>query len=215
MRGFGQKIGRTGITATIDAVMAHRALPRQKPSGAGGVPVEDWGAGAMPLPRGLWVERSHRRSVTYKRGSAHSLAVWGIPADSVCCDLRCATVGFRGRLRYFLGGYAMTEVKKLTREELLAAKLQKIDYQRKAVLDQLNRERVRARSKVMGTERKRRSRALILIGASCELAMKADGANVEKVKMLVMKHLTRAADQALVTEYLAGVVSGGTKGSGV
>ena len=109
----------------------------------------------------------------------------------------------------------MTETKKLTREELLAAKLQKIDDQRKAVLDQLNRERVRARSRLQGMERKRRSRALILIGASCELAMKADAANIEKVKALVLKHLTREADQALVTEYLAGVVSGGTKGSGV
>ena len=48
---------------------------------------------------------------------------------------------------FLLGGMAMTEAKKLTREELLAAKLQKIDDQRKAVLDQLNRERVRARSK--------------------------------------------------------------------
>ena len=109
----------------------------------------------------------------------------------------------------------MTEVKKLTREELLSGKLQKIDDQRKAVLDQLNRERVRARSRLQGMERKRRSRALILIGASCELAMKADAANIEKVKALVLKHLTREADQALVTEYLAGVVSGGTKGSGV
>ena len=99
----------------------------------------------------------------------------------------------------------MTEAKKLTREELLAAKLQKIDDQRKAVLDQLNRERVRARSKLVGMERKRRSRALILIGASCELAMKADPANIEKVKMLVLKHLTREADQVLVTEYLAGI----------
>ena len=108
----------------------------------------------------------------------------------------------------------MTEAKKLTREELLNAKLQKIDDQRKAVLDKLNRERVRARSKLMGTERKRRSRALILIGASCELAMKADPSNIEKVKMLVMKHLTREADKALVTEYLAGVVSGGTKALG-
>ena len=109
----------------------------------------------------------------------------------------------------------MTEVKKLTREELLAAKLQKIDDQRKAVLDQLNRERVRARSRLQGMERKRRSRALILIGASCELAMKADASNIEKVKMLVMKHLTREADQALVTEYLAGVTAVGTKVSGV
>lgn len=99
----------------------------------------------------------------------------------------------------------MTEAKKLTREDLLAAKLQKIDDQRKAVLDQLNRERVRARSKLVGMERKRRSRALILIGASCELAMKADPANIEKVKMLVLKHLTREADQVLVTEYLAGI----------
>ena len=89
MRGFGQNIGRTGITATIDAVMAHRALPRQKPSGAGGVPVEDWGEGATLLPRGLLVERSHRRSVTYKRGSAHSLAVWGIPAAVACGSLLC------------------------------------------------------------------------------------------------------------------------------
>ena len=99
----------------------------------------------------------------------------------------------------------MTEAKKLTREELLAAKLQKIDDQRKVVLDQLNQERVRARSKLVGMERKRRSRALILIGASCELAMKADPANIEKVKMLVLKHLTREADQVLVTEYLAGI----------
>ena len=99
----------------------------------------------------------------------------------------------------------MTEAKKMTREELLAAKLQKIDDQRKAVLDQLNRERVRARSKLVGMERKRRSRALILIGASCELAMKADPANIEKVKMLVLKHLTRPADQVLVAEYLAGM----------
>ena len=106
----------------------------------------------------------------------------------------------------------MTEAKKLTREELLAAKLQKIDDQRKAVLDKLNRERVRARSKVMGTERKRRLRALILIGASCELAMKADPSNIEKVKMLVMKHLTREADQVLVTGYLAGVMAIGVKG---
>ena len=106
----------------------------------------------------------------------------------------------------------MTETKKLTREELLAAKLQKIDDQRKALLDKLNRERVRARSKLMGTERKRRSRALILIGASCELAMKADPSNIEKVKMLVMKHLTREADQVLVTEYLAGVMAIGVKG---
>ena len=99
----------------------------------------------------------------------------------------------------------MTEAKKLTREDLLAAKLQKIDDQRKALLDQLNRERVRARSKLVGMERKRRSRALILIGASCELAMKADPANIEKVKMLVLKHLTREADQVLVAEYLAGI----------
>ena len=99
----------------------------------------------------------------------------------------------------------MTEAKKLTREELLAAKLQKIDDQRKAVLDQLNQERVRARSKLVGMERKRRSRALILIGASCELAMKADPANIEKVKWLVLKHLTREADQVLVAEYLAGI----------
>ena len=106
----------------------------------------------------------------------------------------------------------MTEAKKLTREELLAAKLQKIDDQRKAVLDKLNRERVRARSKLQGTERKRRSRAFILIGASCELAMKADPSNIEKVKMLVMKHLTREADQVLVTGYLAGVMAIGVKG---
>ena len=99
----------------------------------------------------------------------------------------------------------MTEAKKLTREELLAAQLQKIDDQRKAVLDKLNRERVRARSKLVGMERKRRSRALILIGASCELAMKADPANIEKVKWLVLKHLTREADQVLVAEYLAGI----------
>ena len=64
----------------------------------------------------------------------------------------------------------------------------------------------------MGTVRKRRSRALILIGASCELAMKADAANIEKVKMLVMKHLTREADQALVNEYLSGISGVGVKG---
>ena len=45
--------------------------------------------------------------------------------------------------------------------------------------------------------------------------MKADASNIEKVKMLVMKHLTREADKDLVTEYLAGVVSGGMKASGV
>ena len=44
----------------------------------------------------------------------------------------------------------MTDAKKPTREDLLAARLLKIDDQRKAVLDKLNRERVRARSKVMG-----------------------------------------------------------------
>ena len=106
----------------------------------------------------------------------------------------------------------MTEAKKLTREELLAAKLQKIDDQRKAVLDKLNRERVRARSKLIWTVRKRRSRALILIGASCELAMKADAANIEKVKMLVMKHLTREADRVLVNEYLSGISGVWVKG---
>ena len=106
----------------------------------------------------------------------------------------------------------MTEAKKLTREELLAAKLQKIDDQRKAVLDKLNRERVRARSKLMGTVRKRRSRALILIGASCELAMKADPGNIERVKMLVMKHFTREADRVLVNEYLSGISGVWVKG---
>ena len=106
----------------------------------------------------------------------------------------------------------MTEAKKLTREELLNAKLQKIDDQRKAVLDKLNLERVRARSKLVGTERKRRSRALILIGASCELAMKADPGNIERVKMLVLKHLTREADRVLVNEYLGGISGIGVKG---
>ena len=61
----------------------------------------------------------------------------------------------------------------------------------------------------MGTVRKRRSRAVILIGASCELAMKADPSNIEKVKMLVMKHLTREADQDLVNEYLSGFLGFG------
>jgi hypothetical protein len=97
----------------------------------------------------------------------------------------------------------MTEAKKPTREELLAAKLQKIEEQRKAVLDKLNKERIRARSRVQGMERKRRSRALILIGASCELAIKADSTNIEKVKALIMKHLTKEADQALVNEFLS------------
>ena len=42
--------------------------------------------------------------------------------------------------------------------------------------------------------------------------MKADPSNIERVKMLVMKHLTREADQVLVTEYLAGVMAIGVKG---
>ena len=35
--------------------------------------------------------------------------------------------------------------------------------------------------------------------------MKADPSNIEKVKALVLKHLTREADQVLVTEYLGGI----------
>ena len=106
----------------------------------------------------------------------------------------------------------MTEAKKPTREDLLAARLLKIDDQRKAVLDQLNRERVRARSRLQGMERKHRSRALMLIGAACELAMKVDPSNVEKVKALVLKHLTREADRVLVTEYLGGISGVGVRG---
>ena len=96
------------------------------------------------------------------------------------------------------------EKPKLTREALLATKLEKIEAQRKDVLDKINKERFRTRSLAQGTERKRRSRALILIGASCELAIKADPANLQKVKALVMKHLTKESDQALVSEYLSG-----------
>ena len=94
MRGFGQKIGRMGITVPTSTGFAHGALPRGKPSGAGGVPVEDWGAGAMPLPRGLWVERSHGRSVTHKRGSAHSLCRVGQAVASVDANLFGAALGF-------------------------------------------------------------------------------------------------------------------------
>ena len=93
MRGFGQKIGRTGITATKDAVMAYRALPRWKPSGAGGVPVEDGGAGAMLLPRGLWVIIRHGRSITHKRGSAHSMCCVGQAIASVDANLFCTALG--------------------------------------------------------------------------------------------------------------------------
>ena len=118
MIGFGQKIGRTGITATNDAVMAYRALPRWKPSGAGGFPVEDWGAGAMPLPRGLCVIIRHVRSIIHKRGSAHSLcgvgqAIASVDANlfgaalgfGVECGVRCAvaTVVWLGALMVFVG----------------------------------------------------------------------------------------------------------------
>ena len=93
---------------------------------------------------------------------------------------------------------------KLTREALLVAKLAKFDAGRKAVLDEIKKQRIRAKSLTQGAERKRRSRALILIGASCELAIKADPANLQKVKALVMKHLTKEGDQALVNDYLLG-----------
>jgi hypothetical protein len=94
---------------------------------------------------------------------------------------------------------------KPTREEALSAKLAKLEEQQKKIADQLKKERLKGRSKAQGEARKRRSRALILIGASCELAMKADEGNIEKVKVLIMKHLTKQADQELVTEYLKGV----------
>ena len=74
-------------------MIQHRTLPRQKLSGAGGVPVEDWGAGAMRLPRGLWVERSHGRSVTHKRGSAHSLCRVGRAIAVVVGNLFGAALG--------------------------------------------------------------------------------------------------------------------------
>ena len=89
MIGFGQKIGRTGITVPTSTGFAHGAPPRQKPSGAGSSPVEDWGAGAMLMPRGLWVIIRHGRSIIHKRGSAHSLAEWGIPAAVACGSLLC------------------------------------------------------------------------------------------------------------------------------
>ena len=93
MRGFGQKIGRTVITVPTSTGFAHGALPRRKPSGAGGVPVEDWGAGAMPLPRGLWVIIRHGRSITHKRGSAHSLCRVGQAIASVFGNLFGAALG--------------------------------------------------------------------------------------------------------------------------
>ena len=93
MRGFGQKIGRMGITVPTSTGFAHRAPPRQKPSGAGGVPVEDWGAGAMLLPRGSWVIIRHGRSVTYKRGSAHSLCRVGQAIALVDANLFVAALG--------------------------------------------------------------------------------------------------------------------------
>ena len=89
-------IGQTNknsITATRVTVMAHRAWPRQKPSGAGGVPVEDWGAGAMPLPRGLWVIIRHGRSIIHKRGSAHSLCQVGQAIAAVLGNLFGAALG--------------------------------------------------------------------------------------------------------------------------
>ena len=97
----------------------------------------------------------------------------------------------------------MTDVaKKPTREELLAVKLKKIDDQRKEILEKLAKERMLARSRASGENRKRRSRALILIGASCELAMKGNPENIETVKSLIMRHLTKEADQVFVAEFL-------------
>ena len=93
MIGFGQKIGRTGITVPTSTGFAHGALPRQKPSGAGGVPVEDGGAGAMLLPRGLWVIIRHGRSISHKRGSAHSLCRVGLAIAVVDGNLFGAALG--------------------------------------------------------------------------------------------------------------------------
>ena len=111
MRGFGQKIGRTGITVPTSTVIQHRTLPRQKLSGAGGVPVEDWGAGAILLPRGLWIIIRHGRSVTYKRGSAHSLCQVG---HAYCYDLWYIAMrswGCGGRMCESLGvGYGLLAV---------------------------------------------------------------------------------------------------------
>ena len=105
---------------------------------------------------------------------------------------------------------SVVEKPKLTREAMLVAKLAKFDAGRKAVLDEIKKQRIRARSLAQGAERKRRSRALILIGASCELAIKADPANLQKVKALVMKHLTKEGNQALVNEYLLGFSTNGS-----
>ena len=58
-------------------MIQHRAMPCRKPSGAGSFPVEDSGAGAMLMPRGLWIIIRHGRSIIHKQGSAHSLCrVW-------------------------------------------------------------------------------------------------------------------------------------------
>ena len=93
MLGFGQKIGLTVITVPTSTGFAHGALPRWKPSGAGGVPVEDWGAGAMRLPRGLWGKLCHRRSLPHKRGSAHSLCRVGLAIAVVDGNLFGAALG--------------------------------------------------------------------------------------------------------------------------
>ena len=138
-----------------------------------------------------FIPQTRKRALSVPSGAGYCLCFWqlvrrcagfvGRVWDVIGVDyvwLAGYVDGFCCVVVFLLGRMAMTEANKLTREELLAAKLQKIDDQRKELLDKLNRERVRARSKVMGTERKRRSRALILIGASCELAMKADASNM-------------------------------------
>ena len=96
MRLVVWQIGQTSkgrITATIGAVMMHRTWPRWKPSGAGGHPVEDWGAGAMLMPRGLWDKLCHRWSLSHKRGSAHSLCRVLLAIASVLGNLFGAALG--------------------------------------------------------------------------------------------------------------------------
>lgn len=89
-----------------------------------------------------------------------------------------------------------------SREEQLRVRLAKLDAQREEAAAMLRREQSRLKSRAAGEARKRRSRALILMGAACEASVKADAANTARVMGLMQRYLTKPTDIALVAEFV-------------
>ena len=89
-----------------------------------------------------------------------------------------------------------------SREEQLRARLAKLDAQREEAAAELRREQSRLKARAASETRKRRSRALILMGAACEASVKAEAANSARVLSLVQRYLTKSTDVELVAAFL-------------